>query len=52
MDLKAIAKAITKYSNQVDISLIEFPPILFENVDINCLNLSIQYLENMERQNC
>ena len=44
-DLAAMATAIIKYPNCVDISLIEFPPILYQNLSSNSIKLAIDYLE-------
>lgn len=44
-DLQAIAKAIINSPNEINISLIEFPPMLSNTIEGKYVKLSIEYLE-------
>ena len=44
-DIQAIHDAILLNPEKVDIGLIEFPPILEQEIDCKCLQISLEYLK-------
>ena len=45
-DLVAIQKAIIENPNKCDTQLIEFPPLLEQDIDLECLSIALQFLKH------
>ena len=44
-DIGAIVTAVKQHPDKVDTALIEFPPLLEHEIDLECLQMAINYLK-------